>query len=68
MEDINSWESKLELCSYSTRLLEKIDLLNKQVMHKVDTNEVKKAIYYAKKYHGKQKSKQESPIILTRLK
>lgn len=54
MEDINCWQSKFELCHYSTRLLKKIDLLNEQVLQKVDINQIRKAIYYARKYHGNQ--------------
>jgi len=61
MEDINSWESKFEFCSYSTKLLEKIESLNKQVRQKVDINEVKKAIYYARKYHSTQMRQSGEP-------
>jgi len=61
MENINCWESKFEICSYSNRLLDKIDLLNKQVAHKVNINEVKKAIYYARKYHGSQMRQSGEP-------
>lgn len=61
MEDINCWESKFEACYYSNRLLNKIDLLNQQVNNKVDAIEVKKAIYYAKKYHGYQMRQSGEP-------
>lgn len=61
MEDINCWQSKFEACYFSDRLLNKIDLLNQQVNNKVDIIEVKKAIYYAKKYHGEQKRQSGEP-------
>ena len=36
---------------YSDKLLNKLLLLNKQASNKIDFTEVRKAIYYAKKYH-----------------
>lgn len=54
MEDINCFKSKFEPCCYSNRLLEKINLLNKDIKQQVDIYQVKKAIYYARKYHGMQ--------------
>lgn len=54
MKDINCWESKFLPCSYSDRLLNKLSTLNKSTTHQVDIIEVKKAIYYAKKYHSGQ--------------
>ncbi|WP_341793865.1 HD domain-containing protein [Rickettsia endosymbiont of Ceutorhynchus obstrictus] len=45
----------LSNCRYSKRLLTKIILINKISRHKVDLNKIKKAIYFAKKYHGRQK-------------
>ncbi|XVN41344.1 MAG: HD domain-containing protein [Rickettsia endosymbiont of Argas persicus] len=42
-------------CRYSKRLLTKIIFINKISKKKVDINKIKKAIYFAKKYHGKQK-------------
>lgn len=45
----------LSNCRYSRRLLTKIMLINKISEHKVDLNKIKKAIYFAKKYHGGQK-------------
>jgi len=55
MEDIHDWKSKFEFCPYSIRLLNKLSLLNIAAVNKVDIEEVQKAIYYAKKYHGDQK-------------
>lgn len=61
MEDIHRWQSTFKLCPYSERLLEKILLKNSTAEHPVDINEVKKAIYYAKKYHGEQLRKSGEP-------
>lgn len=55
MEDLYCWQLKFESCYYSDRLIDKIILLNKKTNDKVDVNQIKKAIYYAKKYHGTQK-------------
>lgn len=56
MYDINCWETKFEYCYYSKRLLDKLSLINKYlpIQHKIDLLEIKKAIYYAKAYHGSQ--------------
>lgn len=54
MEDILCWETKFKTCFYSEKLLNKIELLNKLVNRKIDITEVRKSIYYAKKYHGTQ--------------
>ena len=61
MDDLNCWQSKFEFCPYSDKLISKIILLNKQTDNKVDLNEVKKAIYYAKKYHAEQKRNSGEP-------
>lgn len=45
----------LSNCRYSKRLLTKIMLINKISRNKVDLNKIKKAIYFAKKYHDRQK-------------
>ena len=55
MNDVFCWKSKYESCIYSESLLNKIYLQNEKSNHKVDILEIKKAIYYAKKYHGSQK-------------
>ncbi|WP_341790314.1 HD domain-containing protein [Rickettsia endosymbiont of Polydrusus tereticollis] len=54
MEDINCWEEKFEMCGYATRLLDKITYLNRLVKPPIDIGEVKKGLYYARKYHGVQ--------------
>ncbi len=54
MENIASWQEKFELCYYSNRLIDKLLKLNNEVNKPVDINEIKKAIYYAKKYHSMQ--------------
>lgn len=61
MEDISNWQLKFDLCAYSEKLLKKISLKNQTTEKKVDIEEVKKAIYYAKKYHGTQKRKSGEP-------
>ncbi len=61
MEDVNCWLEKFEECSYSNKLLTKLLLLNKTSDNKIDITEVKKAIYYARKYHGEQKRQSGEP-------
>lgn len=61
MEDIYNWQQKFEICTYSKNLLSKIFLKNEINGQLVDVNEVKKSIYYAKKYHGAQKRKSGEP-------
>ncbi|WP_375330937.1 HD domain-containing protein [Candidatus Tisiphia endosymbiont of Oplodontha viridula] len=56
MEDVNNyWDnSKYQYCAYAERLLKELILLNEKVKQPIDMYEVKKGIYYAKKYHGSQ--------------
>jgi (p)ppGpp synthase/HD superfamily hydrolase len=54
MENDNNWQAKFEPCPYSTRLLDKLLVLNEQA--KFELTAIKKAIYYAKIYHGKRQS------------
>ena len=61
MRDLNCWEKKFEACIYSDNLLNKLLKLNLQAENKINITEVKKAIYYAKKYHGKQKRQSGMP-------
>ena len=61
MEDVNCWLEKFKECSYSGRLLKKLLLVNKTTLHKIDITQVKKAIYYARKYHGNQKRQSGEP-------
>ncbi|WP_371222128.1 hypothetical protein ACA351_09195 [Orientia tsutsugamushi] len=42
-------------CCYSELLINKLLILNEKVKDKIDMGIVKKAIYFAKKYHGDQK-------------
>jgi (p)ppGpp synthase/HD superfamily hydrolase len=48
------WELTLKNCHYSNRLLSKISDLEKTSDTLIDLKMIKKAIYYAKKYHGTQ--------------
>ena len=57
MEDLSSWKEKFEVCVYAKKLLDKLEYLNTKVKNPVDIEEVKKGIYYARKYHGLQMRK-----------
>ena len=61
MKDIHCWHTKYEPCYYSDRLLGKLSELNNSTSEQVDITEVKKAIFYAKKYHGNQRRKSGEP-------
>ena len=61
MNDLSCWESKFEWCYYSKRLLTKLSRINETARSKINFLEVKKAIYYAKKYHGNQKRESGEP-------
>ena len=61
MENLHCWQSKFESCDYSIKLLNKIISLNNKNSNKVDVEEIKKAIYYAKKYHADQKRETGEP-------
>ena len=61
MQDINDWQTKFESCKYAGRLIDKLVLLNTTATISVDILEVRKAIYYAKKYHADQKRKSGEP-------
>ncbi|MDR0329627.1 MAG: HD domain-containing protein [Rickettsia sp.] len=61
MNDINCWQSKFQSCSYSDSLLDKLLKLNSRVNCPIDINEVTKAIYYARKYHGYQMRQSGEP-------
>ncbi len=52
---IENWQSRFKACAGSDRLLNKLSLINKQFPGNIDLTKIKKAIYYAKKYHGPQK-------------
>jgi (p)ppGpp synthase/HD superfamily hydrolase len=62
MEDINHWDnSRYQSCAYAERLLNELILLNTKVKQPIDIDEVKKGIYYAKKYHGSQMRQSGEP-------
>ncbi|ABV73465.1 hypothetical protein A1E_02605 [Rickettsia canadensis str. McKiel] len=55
MKDLKNWQDEFEVCIYAKKLLDKVIYLNSIVkVPPVDVLEVKKAIYYARKYHGGQ--------------
>ena len=62
MNDLFCWQSKYESCAYSESLLNKIYIQNEKSTQQVDILEIKKAIYYAKKYHGSQKRLSGEPF------
>ena len=61
MEDISSWKEKFEICVYAKKLIDKLEYLNTKVKNPVDIEEVKKGIYYARKYHGLQMRQSGDP-------
>ncbi|HJD55858.1 MAG TPA: HD domain-containing protein [Rickettsia endosymbiont of Pyrocoelia pectoralis] len=61
MEDLSSWKEKFELCVYAKKLLDKIEYLNTKTKNPVDIEEVRKGIYYARKYHGSQMRQSGEP-------
>ena len=61
MEDVHCWQSKFELCEYSSKLLDLLSLSNNKVNQPVCITEVQKSIYYARKYHGSQLRKSGEP-------
>jgi (p)ppGpp synthase/HD superfamily hydrolase len=61
MEKNNSWITKYENCFYSERLITKLISLNEKTKNKINILEIKKAIHYAKKYHGAQKRESGEP-------
>ncbi|UCM92104.1 HD domain-containing protein [Candidatus Tisiphia endosymbiont of Melanophora roralis] len=61
-KEINYWDnSKYAPCQYATRLLDKLRKMNEEVNRPIDIDEVRKAIYYAKKYHGSQMRQSGEP-------
>lgn len=61
MFDLDDWLNNFESCVYADDLINKIDLLNHQISSKVDVVKIKKAIYYAKKYHANQMRQSGEP-------
>ncbi|MFU7500530.1 MULTISPECIES: HD domain-containing protein [unclassified Candidatus Tisiphia] len=61
MRDQDYWQIKFKMCQYSKRLLNQLLILNEHIKDKVDIIEIKKAIYYARKYHADQKRQSGEP-------
>lgn len=61
MEDRCNWHTKFRPCWYANNLLNKLVLKNAASSNQINLLEVKKAIYYAKKYHGDQKRQSGEP-------
>jgi (p)ppGpp synthase/HD superfamily hydrolase len=62
MKELEDWQKEFEYCIYAKRLLDKVKYLNSVVkVPPVDVLEVKKAIYYARKYHGSQMRQSGEP-------
>lgn len=62
MEKVRDWEEDFQDCIYAKKLLDKITYLNSVVkVPPVDVLEVKKAIYYARQYHGSQMRQSGAP-------
>ncbi|WP_395476386.1 HD domain-containing protein [Rickettsia endosymbiont of Pantilius tunicatus] len=61
MEDLSRWKEKFEECIYAKKLLDKLKYLNAKVANQINLEEVRKAIYYARKYHGSQMRKSGDP-------
>ncbi|MCC8378031.1 MAG: HD domain-containing protein [Rickettsia endosymbiont of Graphium doson] len=61
MEDLSSWKERFEECIYAKKLLDKLRYLNTKVVNPINLEEIKKGIYYARKYHGLQMRKSGDP-------
>ena len=59
MEDKESWLLKFEECEASKRFINQVKKLD--IYNIVDIQEIKKAIYYARKYHGTQMRQSGEP-------
>jgi len=58
LEEYNHFQAIFEKCKYTDRLLKKLVSLNKEIKVKsaqADLDEVRKAIYYSRKFHGNQR-------------
>jgi (p)ppGpp synthase/HD superfamily hydrolase len=64
MEDKDNWEEAFEACIYSDKLVNFLYSINNMVDDTLDINQIRKAIYYAKKYHGKQLRKSGEPYYM----
>lgn len=61
MKNINHWQAEYQSCGYSKKLEDQVILLNKKVTQPVDIIEIKKGIFYARKYHGSQMRQSGEP-------
>ncbi|SPP26309.1 hydrolase [Orientia tsutsugamushi] len=55
-------------CEHINKLLDKLDLINHSFNKRIDLDKVKKAIFYAKKYHSNQKRDTGEPYYMHPLK
>ncbi|ALN41790.1 guanosine polyphosphate pyrophosphohydrolase [Rickettsia rhipicephali] len=63
MKDLENWQDEFKICCYAKKLFDKVTHLNNILkVPPVDITEVKKAIYYAKKYHGSQMRQSGEPF------
>jgi (p)ppGpp synthase/HD superfamily hydrolase len=62
MKDKENWEKEFELCIYANKLLNFLSLMNQEYKSSINIHQVKKAIYYARKYHGNQMRKSGEPF------
>ncbi|WP_341792410.1 HD domain-containing protein [Rickettsia endosymbiont of Gonocerus acuteangulatus] len=63
MKKIEGYQTNFEICIYAKKLLDKVIYLNSVVkVPPVGVLEVRKAIYYAKKYHGSQMRQSGEPF------
>jgi (p)ppGpp synthase/HD superfamily hydrolase len=64
MNEVDCWQLKFKSCTYSNALLNKLSLINEQTKEKINFLEIKKAIYYAQKYHGTQTRQSGEPYYM----
>ena len=64
MNEVDCWQLKFKSCTYSNALLNKLSLINEQTKDKINFLEIKKAIYYAQKYHGTQTRQSGEPYYM----
>jgi len=55
------WRSQFTDCIYSNYLIEKLEQLNSKNIYQINIDLIKKAIFYARKYHGTQLRKSGEP-------
>ncbi|WP_232279095.1 guanosine polyphosphate pyrophosphohydrolase [Rickettsia akari] len=54
MENIDVWQKKFEVCDDSKKLIDRIKYLNIIVDSSIDITEIKKGLYYTRKYNASQ--------------